>query len=186
MRKPWAAVAAIVVCLALGGLPALGQEESTALERRAVFVEGEVRDCTWAGHDRWREDGVIYARTTGVECAGNYSDPRLNGTWRIAEYYDACFTASGEVTGPATCIYWSEPVVADEDGSWSGHETCHDIVQTMTRRCMGVYEGGGAYEGLTYIESYENDLATLGQRDLHGIIYEGPPPAWEVPSPPSG
>ena len=76
--------------------------------------------------------------------------------------------------------------MANEDGTWSGHEICHDIVQATTRRCMGIYEGGGAYEGLTYVESYENDLTTLEQRDLHGIIYEGLPPPFEVPSPPSG
>jgi hypothetical protein len=187
MRKLLAAAAAIVVCLALGGLPALAQEESTPPFKEAVFVEGAQGECTWAGYDRWLEDGLIYAQATEVECAGDYSDPRLNGTWKTAGYHDACFTTTGEVYGPATCIYWSSStVMTDEDGTWSGSETCLDVSQApQARRCMGIYEGGGAYEGLAYVESYETDLTTFESSDWHGIIYEGPPPPFEVPSSPT-
>jgi hypothetical protein len=187
VSKLWAATAAIVVCLALGGVPVLAQEEGTPPFREAVVVEGEQVDCTFASYDRWLEDGLIYAQATELVCTGNYSDPRLNGTWKIAGWYDGCFTTTGEVYGPATCIYWSSSsVMTDDDGTWSGSETCLDVSQgPQARRCMGIYEGGGAYEGLTYVESYETDLTTFENSDAHGIIYEGPPPPWEVPSPPS-
>jgi hypothetical protein len=177
----------MVVCLSLGAMPALAQEESPPPFYEGVFVEAVPGggNVDIRGYDRWLEDGLIYARATGIEGAGSYSDPRLNGTWRTAEYHDACFTTTGEVYGPSNCIFWSQPVVTDDDGTWSGHETCLDIVQNTVRRCMGIYEGGGAYEGLSYIETYEWNQDTGQTTDLHGIIYEGPPPPWEVPSPPS-
>jgi hypothetical protein len=156
MRKLWAATAAIVVCLALGAVPALAQPEDEAVEVTST------QECAWS---------------SGVgTCTAAASDPRVTGplietwTWDVSSPGGARFYVSE-----------FETTLEGPDGTWTGHLYATWDADFATNG-LAVLTGDGAYEGWTYVFSggAPGGSATW---DSVGTVYPGsPPPPWEMPA----
>jgi len=178
MRRLWAAGAAIVVCLALGGLPVLAQEASenpsAPLAEQAV-VTGTQVDCNpvkmWTtGY----ENGVSQRRDGVVACEMAMDDPRVSGMATVDYNSDGY----GD-----DWVNWGTWELAGPDGtwvgSWTGAEPGGGIYHGGSALSLLVAAGTGAYEGWSYIASGRDS-------GIVGLIYEGPPPPWvPLPSTPS-
>jgi len=143
MRKMWAAAAAIVVCLALGGTAAMAQTASDAV-RVTTTVDCDFADST---------------------CSYTASDPRVEGTGSNG--------LSGFVkVGINSVVSWTDATIEGPEGDWTGHQYifedgtgAHDVDMMLV--------GEGAYEGWVYIAFgidsevasgviYEGDLPPVG------------------------
>ena len=177
MRKMWAAGAAIVVCLALVGMPALAQEASGEASASAEPVTDFV---TGTGACRFVEPGMsVYIDggrhdQAGFACDWEMDDPRVSGpgegTWNVGCWDDV-----------RVCLYWGEMTISGPDGTWVGAFTGQDT-STLGELGRGpvafqqVLEGTGAYEGWTYLAHLLFDYSTMS---VDGIVYEGTPLPWE-------
>jgi hypothetical protein len=170
MRRLWAASAAMVVCLALGGLPVLAQTgddgsrvtqfSGTILEER-FHAEGESH-ATLAS-----VDGVTRSTGNIFEWTVEWTDPRLPSTmWHRIDY---------DLYDPDSALpYATSVLLLGEDGSWrgTGYGVGYDagFVQVLLI-------GEGAHEGLYAILDRKD--ATLpddtAQRTFDGFIFEGEP-----------
>jgi hypothetical protein len=151
MRRLSAAGAAIVVCLALGGVPALAQDGAVAVTA--------TQDCSWEHTWDWGA------------CTYTASDPRVTGTLTL--------TGRSEVTVPGTYtpgLEWLTVTLQGPDGTWTGHYyVFHDTAGTA--HVLGVFAGDGSYEGWTYVDS----VTVPGSGDIVGVLYPGPlPPPFEL------
>ena len=123
MRRLWAAAAAMVVSLCLGGLPTIAQD-SSALPGEAVAVTGSIlgmcdvdagTDTTVGGVREWRD--------WTVTCRESLSDPRVSGLNRHHYNRDCRYShAPGDTddVSPIGCVSWSDFVVTGPDGTWVG------------------------------------------------------------------
>ena len=181
MRRLWASAAAIVVCLAVGGLPALA-EEASALPGDAVAVTGMILGmCEVEAGTETTVDGVRQWRGWTVACRESMSDPRVSGLSVHHDSRDCRYSlAAGDAddASPIGCVVWSDFVVTGPDGTWEGADRGF-ITADGQRDTYRVATGTGAYAGWTYV-SHADDS------DVNGIIYEGSPPPWApLPSTPS-
>jgi hypothetical protein len=169
MRRLWAAAAAIVVCLALGGAPAVA-EEASALPGEPVAVTGMILGmCDVDAGTDTTVDSVKQWRGWTVTCRESMSDPRVSGLSQHDYNRD--------------CRY---PLAAGgADDAWEGADRGF-ITADGERDTYRVATGTGAYAGWTYVSHADDNVS--------GIIYEGPPPPWAPlpstpaasPSPPIG
>jgi len=102
MRRLWAATAAVLVCLAVGVMPALAQEspEPSSSLPLPMVTTGNA-DCTVLDRGtRGTSDGLVQgaegARDEILDCVLTMSDPRVSGTARVT-FNDDCF-AMGMIT----------------------------------------------------------------------------------------
>ena len=148
MRRLWVMGAAVVLSLALGGLPGLAQE----VEQGAVAVTG-TQDC---------------ALPSG-RCTFTASDPRVAGTGRVSTTVRPVSTSEG-----IPIYIWDEVTIEGPDGTWSGH---HYVVadEAGTGHVFMVLSGAGTYEGWQYVAT-GTDPVPHGDHDLIGALYEGPLP----------
>ena len=110
MRKLWAVAAAIAVCLALGGVPVLGQDETEPAARLPLVVTGNW-DCTVLDRGtRGTSDGLVMgatgARDQTLDCLWTMSDPRVSGSLK-ATFNDDCFgtsAGSSASSGGIACL----------------------------------------------------------------------------------
>jgi hypothetical protein len=85
MRRLWAASEGIVACLALGGLPALGDVTS---ERVAASADPDRRDPSREGRASSRGRGFAASRHLHCDAVGTASQRREHGTERaVAALY---------------------------------------------------------------------------------------------------
>jgi hypothetical protein len=160
MRRLWAAAAAIVVCVALDGLPVLAQEPGVAVAVTATQV------CSGGPHP-WGA------------CAHNASDPRVSGALTIAD--------QGGVTLPRTAVprlEWWQATLQGPDGPWRGHVYIVREKQSLwgpSVHALMMLSGTGPYEGWTYVAS---GLDPAGVGDYVGVLYPGPLPPCGPPEPP--
>ena len=176
MRRMWAAGAAIVVCLALGGVPAVAQSPSAPIAQAGPALVTGTQTCGFvatADATQVRIEGVRRDQA-GLECVSKVSDPRVSGpvkgTWNLAAW-----------EGDADAIYWGDMVITGPDGTWEGSFTgvdAYGLVKSGLGNVglMQTLEGTGAYTGWTYIAHLAFDYSTM---TVDGVIYQGPPPPWE-------
>lgn len=166
MRRMRAACAAVVMCLALGGLPALAQEAgpSPSLPPPSeaggrTLVSGSM-SCQLHGEPGPGESpyptpqefpsGVV-REWFDLTCTYTMSDPRVSGT----ERYSYLGTVVDVPDLPGGTVLWdSEPLVlTTADGTWKGVGMGVDYLHEPTLYTVGytVYEGQGAYSGLRYL-----------------------------------
>jgi hypothetical protein len=158
MRRLWAAGAVIVVCLAVGAMPALAQAETAD----AVWVTGtgtpgvlvEAGTQTQVG-DVVQTRGEVFTDTTEM------SDPRVSGTGTGTWNQDAF---PGDIG-----ISWGTYRLENEGGAWSGTFTSADGTPTVS---SGFLVGKGGYAGLTFY--WHQDIGD--GISVVGIIYPGDPP----------
>ncbi|MGD8487050.1 MAG: hypothetical protein PVG27_12135 [Chloroflexota bacterium] len=165
MRKMWAAGAAIVLCLALGGVPVVGQDETEPVASLATspapapmvpaMVTGEF-EC----FDR-------------ANCEERMSDPRVNGV------HTPTMIREIDVPGANGFVAWGSLTIPGPDGDWTGpFFAMAGWDFSPVGRMVRVLEGTGAYEGWTYV-SWPVTYGTERQ-EVEGMIYKGPPPQMAV------
>ena len=157
MRRMWAAGAAIVMCLALGVMPALAQSASPATDGPVRVTATQVCDWTMTG-------GV----QTGT-CTYTASDPRVTGEVNL--------TIAGAVGGPGGDDYLQtfDAVLKGPDGTWTGRYWVVFDWPANLAYATSVLTGDGAYEGWTYVAATQ-DKVPDGNADNVGVLYQGPPP----------
>lgn len=187
MRRMWAAGLAMLVCLALGGLPVVAQSpspgQSPAAQAGYVAVTG-TSDCVLGTAGPMQLASPPYTLTNQVlKCDEVASDPRVTGQSTVAINIES-WDRGGMVAGvPANAVSWSDSVLQGPEGTWSGHQYgFYDKDGVL--HLVGIASGSGAYEGLVYVSSA---TAPRGEAhlDLVGLIQPGsaPPGFPEAPSP---
>jgi hypothetical protein len=176
MRGIQAAGAAIMMCLALGGVPGAAQDQpQVATGPGNGWVTFIKETCGWrnAGTSG-AGDGFSWVRDFPFRCQREFSDPRVSGTYQVAHDHD-CF---GDQELP--CVIWETTEVEGPDGTWTGW-TNGTYDADGYQRWIAVLTGSGTYEGLTFILHGQGPAG--GKTDQVGFIYEGnPPPTGPVPS----
>jgi hypothetical protein len=186
MRRMWAAGAAIVVCLALGGIPVVAQSPSPgptatpSTPTGPALVTG-MRQCAGT-FSSTSVDGVQLGQMPDLTCTNTMSDPRITGPG-TAVFNGACYPPNG-------CVYWGTYHIDGPDGAWDGTWNGTDDKDLGKAVFMGFLGGTGAYQGWTFAVVMLDDFSGVPQ-PLSGLIYQGPPPPWEPlplpvsPPPPS-
>jgi len=184
MRRVWTASTAIMVCLALGGVPVAAQEspEPGSDLPLPIVATGNGTACTTLERGtRGTSDGLVKwatgARDQTFECKMMMSDPRVSGT-ATGTFNDDCFGG-----GPRgfECVFWGSQTIEGPDGSWDcTYSGTGDPTGENDGLVLHVCAGGGGYDGLTFLAqevvSFE-DPADFGDgTSIHGVLYEGPPP----------
>ena len=165
MRRMWAAGAAIVVCLALGGMPVLAQEATIPPGPVAVDVAHACRLTT--GFSTTYEDGVELLRDGVISCDVTADDDRLTGPLTLHVSCDC--TAVG-------CSCWgASEGPQNEGGNWVGFYASAEP-SSAAPAMVWVSEGTGAYEGWTWVETHQptGDMVYEGT----AMVYPGAPPLW--------
>jgi hypothetical protein len=160
MRRLWAAGAAIVMCLALGGVPTAGQEAAEPASAAWVTGTGSIPVEVEAGTETQVGD-VLQTRGLVFTDEMAMSDPRVSGagtgTWNQDAY-------AGDVG-----ISWGTYRLENKAGAWEGTFTSADGPVAAS---SGFLVGEGGYEGLTYY--WHQDIGD--EISVVGIIFPGDPP----------
>jgi hypothetical protein len=189
MRRMWAAGAAIVMCLTFGGLPVLGQDETEEASpvAAAATPAPPPTPASSATPGRTLVSGSMSCQLHGVPgpgespyptrqeirsgvarewfdltCTYTMSDPRVSGTERYS--YLGMVVDVPDLPGGA--IFWdSVPLVlTTAGGTWKGVGMGVDYLHEPTLYTVGytVYEGQGAYSGLTYMLMWSRGTRNYG------------------------
>lgn len=148
MRRPCAAGAAIVMCLALGGAPAAAQD----LEGTTVTATQDCPDLA----------------ASPIICSWTASDPRLTGTLT----HDEVGAIGDPVPQPenAAELTWLDGTLEGPEGDWTVRIY---LMWTDPMLLFTVLSGSGAYEGWHYIAWSIDDSIFDGVVDWTGQLYEG-------------
>jgi hypothetical protein len=170
MRRSWAVAAAIVMCLALGGVPVSGQSPSEPSS--AVWVTGTATCPTVEDGTTDTVGGVEQVRGRVAECTYTASDPRVaEPTTNTSDWNCYALTPAGTGHG---CWGWGTL----ESPNWTGYGTI--VTQDSGRFVSNVTMiGRGTNAGWTFI-------LTDTPEGFSGLLYEGDPPPFEpLPAPAS-
>jgi hypothetical protein len=168
MRKIWAASAAMLVCLALGGLTVSAQDGPAWI---TGSVSCEVSD--WGIDSVDGEDSSIRDRL--ATCTVTASDPRASGAG-LHVYNEDCHSRN--------CIDWGTYEVVGSDGSWSGPWTGVESPEGILT-AYSQQSGTGGHAGWNLVTVTVCDCTT-GTITLEGVLYEGPPPPYGLLPLPEG
>ena len=174
MSRSLAAAAAMLVCLALGGMPVLAQEAGSQPPGGMVFVTG-TEACGARSPFQMKDDpnGVTTLRGAAATCSNNMSDPRVSGAWLNTMDMD-CY-------GDGFCLLSGTHVLDEPEGGWDCSWVSsnfpvadEDYVGDWPYLIIGVCPGTGGYEWLTFVFQH-TDQTFPGDTSFHGVIYEGSP-----------
>ena len=163
MRRMWAASAAIVVCLALGGLPVAAQDASPPPSTPSGF--SQVHSLPGGGACTPVNQGWPME----LACTELTNDLRVNGqATRLLELGPLSPTDS--LDG----LFWWDVIIHGPDGDWTGPGYG---VRDMDGTVHGVemLTGHGAYAGLVYAASVTTPMDLTGTTS--GFIAEGAVPS---------
>ena len=166
MRRMWAAGAAIVMCLALGGVPGVAQ--SPAVPEGPVAVQDTLTRSMSKNFTVTIEGDVQHLRDGGLACSVTASDPRLDGVRQTLHADCDCTDAGG-------CACWGPWEGTGASGGWTGYFVSAEPYG-LTPGTVMVAQGTGGYAGLTWVENHvpTGDMVYGG----NGMVYQGPPPPW--------
>jgi hypothetical protein len=181
----WAAGAAIVVCLALGGVPAAAQEASSSPAPSAAPVVGPavvsgtvtyvVQESAGTSTEVEGVDqqlGLVFRNVWDVDDARLDGDVTYNGNW-----YSAPLQVDS--TPVRMQIESSTYELTNPGGGWLGTATACCAVGPVGIDTV-VLTGVGGYEGLTaYLVLDWTKWPPL----IHGVIFPGPMPPTPSPAP---
>jgi len=156
----------IVVVLAESTVGVVAQDESGPEPLVAVTGTGECQQVA-DGLTEYDENGVEHFRGYATRCTLTMGDERLDDPY--------IFTLNTDCYADGGCTQWGTTETEGPDG-WRG------TYRGWSRgggypALVGVAKGFGAYEGLTYVYGYDSSGT------VDGVIYEGPPPPWDVAVP---
>jgi hypothetical protein len=160
----WAAGAAIVMCLALGGLPVAGQESSGS--PAPTMPTGEV---VFTG-----------TATCGVDDPEEWltSAPMVTGPCSITPTHFGGWLEEGQQISIPGAV--GDYTVNGPEGDWTGTWLLIGICCDPPARNFMALEGTGAYEGWAVLAWAGTPEGWQGEPfDLQGIIYEGSTPRLE-------
>jgi hypothetical protein len=148
MRRLLAAGAAIVVCLALGGVPVAAQE----WEGVTVTATQECEDLG----------------ASPIVCSWTASDPRLTGT---LTHDQVGLIGDGILPEPPeAALSWLDGTLDGPEGSWTARLY---LGWTYPMSLLAVLSGTGAYEGWHYIAWSVDENLSDTVVDWTGMLYEG-------------
>jgi hypothetical protein len=172
----------MALCLALGGMPALAREASTAGDSspttspaatfgQVAWVTGTA-DCyvTDLGDHNTDAEGVQHFRDGTFKCQMRTDDPRVSGTHSTT-------TWNADIWGPSDLnrgevVQWATVRLENEGGVWEGQLTGVASLADVGDIIIIWYKGSGGYAGLSYFEQWaERDPWTV-----QGLIFPGDPP----------
>ena len=182
MRRLWAAGAAVLVCLALGGGLATAQDETDPVGGNAWYVGTATCPEVVSPGTATLENGVQQVRDAVLDCMSATDAPRLNGPYTLHHNYD-CYLLTTPTPGYSGCVMWGTSVSPEPYGWTATYTGVEDASGQQTVQVIGV--GFGANAGWVF---YEVDTlsAASGTNDVEGLLYQGaPPPAVPLPSPAS-
>jgi hypothetical protein len=164
MRRIWAALAAVMVCLALGGMPVAAQEESPGASPTAMA-------------------SVVF--TGGATCGVGYpeewltSDPRVTGPCSIT---NISWGSPVTVNIPGAVGNYT---VTGPEGDWTGTWALITASDGEVARNLMALEGTEAYEGWVVLAwaGTPDGWQDGDPFDLQGVIYEGSAPSLQWPEP---
>ena len=172
MRTMRAAGAAIVMCLAIGGMPALAQQGSPMpTPGPAAWVTGTATCPTVdLGDHSTDADGVQHFRNGTFRCIKTTDDARVSGTettttWS-ADWYGAPDLSKGEF------VQWATVRLENDGGAWEGRLSGVGALPEPGDIITVWYTGTGGYAGLSYFEQ----LTGSEPWKLQGVIFPGDPP----------
>jgi hypothetical protein len=148
--------AAILTCLALGGLPTLAQDE-VVVPGGAIAVTGTASGIPVGTGSSEDVDGVHEARAVGYEAVFDASDPRASGRGPMT--LDANVHPNADATverGPE--LSWGTIRFENDEGAWDGGWAAFGLGTAASGVSEFWFAGEGAYEGHT--------LALRGISDL--------------------
>jgi hypothetical protein len=165
MRSLWAARAAVLVCLALGGVPVAAQEapEPTVgvhiSGTETIHLPVEIESQTQVG-DVTQMRGVHATATERID------DPRLSGT--------ATIDGNVDVYGHES-VQWGTFRIENDGGAWEG--PYRGVIYNGTQESATVWlAGSGDYAGLTCYWYMSGDNADL-VLEIEGLVFPGEAPA---------
>jgi hypothetical protein len=181
MRNLGAAGAAVSLCLALGGVPALGQSPSAAPTASgsapmpaavsgtlSLYYMSFLAATTLRSAD---PADTLHPRdaTFGPQgVSATTTDPRVSGA-RTYHWNQDRWGAVAD--GPLALIQWGTARIENAGGAWEGKGS--GVYSTDRGDIIAVwYKGSGGYAGLGYFEL----LTGHQQLTIRGLIFAGDPP----------
>jgi hypothetical protein len=182
MRTTWAAGAAMVTCLALGGAPALAQDASppggppstaspAATPGPVAWVTGTATCPTLdLGDFHIDAEGVGHWRSGRVRCITSTDDVRVSGTHTSTDWQADWW---GDMAAPrGQLVQWATVRLENDGGAWEGRLTGVASVPDVGDIIEIWYTGTGGYAGLSYFEQWTE----ADPWQLQGLIFPGDPP----------
>jgi hypothetical protein len=159
MRRLWAAGAATLLSLVVGGAPGMAQSPPASMPPGMAAVTG-TDTCDFTGFPV-------------ITCTEVASDPRVNGT--------ATRTITLEPpTADQGALMWNDVTLTGPEGTWTG-EGYGVMLPDGTIRNVEIMSGSGAYQGLVYATA--GTVGPDGSATYGGLIQEGSlPPGFPVAS----
>ena len=173
-------IGATLVALSLSVAQGLTtRAEDGAIDAPAVVTGTESCVTVKAGVDTISMDPVVeHYRDHVSDCVDETSDARVSGTFRNT-FNEDCYLMEG--SHGTACSMWGTHVMTGETGGWDcTYSGVDDLWGENAGQVLVVCPGTGEYEGLTYVFQHVfGGAQDFGDgTDIHGVIYEGPPPAW--------
>ncbi len=169
------AVAVAMVCLISGwtttfaqgatGPPSIAPDETITW----AYVTGREESCSDQGWEPTVEAGVLRGRME-FNCITRLSDPRVSGP--VSGDYSFACARSGD------CLYWGSYEITGPGGTWVG--SWSGVDEPAGGASFNVTtEGTGGYAGWTFMAVLRDPLDGSAAT-MHGLVFEGPPPPWDV------
>ncbi|MEA2026437.1 MAG: hypothetical protein U9O18_07080, partial [Chloroflexota bacterium] len=170
MRRLSIAGAAVLMCLALGGTPALAQEAVEEAPAGVTIVTGTAV-CDQFTPRIWNETAFGgYERDDAAWCELVGSDARVSGVF-LNTYNVDCYGVEPE---QAFCIFRGSVVIDGPDGGWDCTWTGSDLpVEETGLLITGLCLGTGGYEGLTHVYQSTDGTSFADGSNYRGATYEG-------------
>jgi hypothetical protein len=178
MRRWLAAAAAVLTCLALGGVPVAGQAPS-APPAEAIAAPTAVTGTFYlpimsfaATTESFAADpdDTMHPRDADFDANGvTTDDPRVGGSRTFHWNQDRW----GDIqSGAAALVQWGTARIDNPGGSWEG--TGSGVYSSDRGDIIAIwYQGSGGYAGLGYFEL----VTAQGPFMIRGLIFAGEPPA---------
>jgi hypothetical protein len=158
MRRLWAAVAAMVMCLTLGGLPVMAQSPSPSVPPGMAAVTG-TNTCDYAKYP------------PVIQCTELAIDPRVSGASTRTITLEPPTANQG-------ALMWNDVNITGPEGTWAG-EGYGVMLPDGTIRNVEIMSGSGAYQGLIYATA--GTVSADGNGTYVGLIQQGSlPPGFPV------
>jgi hypothetical protein len=164
MRRIWAAGAAGLLCLALGGPPMVAQSPEPVGSVHVTGTETLHPDIRFDSQKM--VDGVLQIRGVHATSDEVASDPRVSGTGTIVGNTDVY-----GMDGPQ----WGTFRIENDGGAWEG--TYRGVIYGGSLDSGTAWMvGSGDYEGLTYFYTFGGNNTDL-VLETEGLIFPGEAPA---------
>ena len=157
-------VVILALLVGMNGVVVAQDEVGPIDPMEAVAVTGRLT-CGTQIQGQWDEETSDYVATYRGQvntCIMSASDPRISGT------YTGTWVGDGH--GAVGTVFWGTEEWDGADG-WRGSYRGY-WPEEGTPHSLGIWEGFGANEGLTFVRH------GILHTSFDGVIYTGPPPEW--------